>query len=123
MSSETVGRYVRDRETWDATEWAVPLVALVVCGVNLYSAAITGDGSFTVVGGSFLAGALLYFSVYWQPVLYLVVVLYVLTLGTFWVFAGLPLLGLGAVNGVLNLCLVGLCVYHYVQYAETGDEE
>ena len=123
MADETIGRYVRERETWSVVEWAVPLVALVVCAVNLYTGSITGDGAFTVIGASFLAGALLYFSVYWQPVLYLIVVLYVLTLGAFWVFAGLPLFGLGVVNGTLSIGLVALCVYLYVRYAQTGGGE
>ncbi len=122
-SNGTVGRYVRERETWTAAEWAIPVVALVVCTVNLYAGTITGDGAYTVIGVSFLAGAALYLSVYWQPVLYLIVVLYLLTLGAFWLFAGLPLFGLGVVNGALSLGLVVLCVYLYVQYAETGDEE
>ena len=123
MEANAMGRYVRERDRWNALEWIVPIAVLAVGSVNVYAGLVTGGGAFTAIGASFVAVAGLYFSVYWQPVLYLLVAVYVLTLGGVWVLSGVPLFRLGVLTGALSLGLFAVCVRLYVQYARTGHGE
>ena len=123
METNIVDRYVRRPTRWNAFEWAVPALLVAVGVVNLYAWMVAGNGALATVGGGFLVVAALYFTVYWQPVLYLLVAVYVLVLGGVWALSGLRLFRLGVLAGAMSLSLFACCVYLYVQYARTGRGE
>lgn len=104
--TSSVSKGIRaDIHAWTPLHWAGVVLSVGIAAVNLYVGYTAGETALAVVGCSFLVGIGLFFTRFWQPVLYLLGILHIAILGVLWVLSGMEIFGWGLLTGVLSLCL------------------
>ncbi|MCY4730949.1 hypothetical protein KY092_10325 [Natronomonas gomsonensis] len=108
-------------------EWTLPKAALVVlsfvsAAIHLTLATTTGNHIFAVLALGLLAGFVVFFTNFWNPVLYLVGAIYISVMSIVWVLDGAPLLSLGIADKVVQAGLFVLFVYLLFEEVGTTEE-
>jgi len=109
------------RTRTDAFNWLFLLLSIVLAGIHLYLAILTFSDpdeptfQFTVIGFAFLIGPVLYFTPYWQTVLYLLWAGFAVFLGVVWVFGGMDYPTVGVATGVVATVFILLALYLFVR--------
>ncbi|MCU4743079.1 hypothetical protein OB955_14125 [Halobacteria archaeon AArc-m2/3/4] len=109
-------------------EWTVPRILTVVLGtmtsaIHFYVGVTTGESHFIVLGVGLLAGALVFYTRFWNAAFYLVGAIYVSVLLSIWVLAGMPQFLLGVVDAAVQVALVVTFFYLFVTTPESTTEE
>ncbi|MFP8958940.1 hypothetical protein ACLI4Y_19770 [Natrialbaceae archaeon A-CW3] len=100
------GRSVRRSIDWTPGYVLVVTLATLTAAIHGYIGLTTGETQFALLGLGLFAGVVVFFTVFWQPVLYLVGAVYVTTLLVIWVLSGMQFFALGVVDAVVQLALV-----------------
>lgn len=101
--------------------WVVVGLVLVTAGIHASIGVRTGRSEFVIAGVVFAAGLLVFFTRFFDPVLYLVGAAYLALLTVMWVLAGTPFFAVGMVDALVHLALFGLFVYlFFVEEAGEG---
>jgi hypothetical protein len=108
-------------------EWTLPKATLVVlsfvsAAIHLTLATTTGNHIFAVLALGLLAGFVVFFTNFWNPVLYLVGAIYISVMSIVWVLDGAPLLSLGIADKVVQAGLFVLFVYLLFEEVGTTEE-
>lgn len=116
MSGPETERLLRLDEigSWGLRYWLGLFCSAGIVAINLIVWTETGSPQFLAVAGSFLFGIGLFFTRFWNPVLYLVGVGHVIALGVVWALDGGAFLRFGAVNGALGLVLTVVAVSLFI---------
>jgi len=96
--------------SWGPYYWVGVLCSVGIMAINLGVGVHTGQSQFLLIGGSFLLGVVLFFTRFWNPILYIVGILHVGVLGIIWLLAGTPFLLLGLLNGALSIGLASVAL-------------
>ncbi|WP_418280243.1 hypothetical protein [Halorubrum sp. DTA98] len=99
-----------DIPTWGWRYRIGVLLSVGIAAINLYVGYVAAGPPMFAVGCSFLVGVGLFFTRFWNPVLYLLGVLHIGVLGVIWILSGLQFLAIGLVNGVLSLGLAAIAL-------------
>lgn len=116
MTTADTGSMLRldDVGTWGPRYWIGLVCSIGIATVHLYVWSITGMPQFLAIGGSFAFGVCLFFTRFWEPVLYLVGIVHLIALAVVWVLGGTEYRLLGIANGVFSLVLFGIAVSLFV---------
>lgn len=103
----------------DILNWVFLCLAVVLAGLHLYlglfAAFVPEDRSiqFVLIGVALLFGPVIYFTSYWQPVLYLLGVGFAMYLGVLWIFGGMEFYLFGIIAGITatNFIFLGLYLF------------
>jgi len=101
-------------------EWTPACVLLVVLRTlfkrvtRVHRSPIVG-GPLPVAGSGAIRGVVVFFTVFWRPILHLVGVIYITVLLIVWLLDGMRLFLLGFVDGVVQLCLIATLFYHFLK--------
>lgn len=115
------------RNDLDGLDWVFLGLTLVLAGIHLYlgvvAPAVTGARAvqFALVAAAFLAGALVYATAYWRPILYLPGIGFALYLGWLWVFGGREYFLFGVVTGLVATAFVLLAFYLFFDEASSPE--
>ena len=101
-------------------EWTPACVLLVVLGtltsaLHVYIGLRLSEVHFLLLGAGLFAGVVVFFTVFWRPILHLVGVIYITVLLIVWLLDGMRLFLLGFVDGVVQLCLIATLFYHFLK--------
>lgn len=105
----------------DAFEWAFLFLTLLLAGIHLYlglfaaSVPAVRATQFVLIGVGLLVGPALFFTPYWQPLLYLLGAMFVLYLGVLWVLGGAEYFEIGVLTGVAATIFVVLALFLFVR--------
>lgn len=105
----------------DVYNWAFIVLAIVLAGLHLYlglfapSVADVRASQFVVIGFAFLFGPLIYFTPYWQPILYLLGAGFAAYLGILWVLGGLEYFLFGITTGITATVFFLLGLYLFLR--------
>lgn len=86
------------------------LSSVGIAAINLYVGYVASQTPMLAVGCSFLVGVGLFFTRFWNPVVYLLGVVHVTALGVIWVLSGYQFLAIGLVNGALSVALAAIAI-------------
>lgn len=114
----------------DAFNWAFLSLAIVLASLHLYlglfAAPVPSDRAtqFVIIGLFFLVGPVVYFTPYWQPLLYLLGAGFAVYLGGLWILSGMEYLLFGLVTGITatSFVLLGLYLFFREEFLSTGTE-
>ncbi|TYL36537.1 hypothetical protein CV102_22210 [Natronococcus pandeyae] len=107
----TPTRPVRRPIEWTPARVLVVVLGVITSGLHVYAGFVTGQTEFLLMGAGLFAGVIVFFTVFWNPVLYLIGVIYVTTLVTVWILNGTRLSALGVVDGIVQLGLIVTFLY------------
>lgn len=105
------------RTETDVFNWVFLLLTLVLAGIHLYLGLLAPFVpaeraiQFVLIALALLVGPVLYFTPYWQPVLYLLGIGFAAYLGAIWLLGGMEYLPLGVVTGVTATSFILLGLY------------
>lgn len=105
------------RTETDVFNWVFLLLTLVLAGIHLYLGLLAPFVpaeraiQFVLIALALLVGPVLYFTPYWQPVLYLLGIGFAAYLGAIWFLGGMEYLPLGVVTGVTATSFILLGLY------------
>lgn len=102
---------VFERRTLAPRHGLLVVLAVTTGMIHVYLGITTETIQFTVLGGIFLAGLVVFFTRWFKPVLYLVGALYVLVLVGVWILTGMPLSPLSIADKIVQLVLFVLFGY------------
>ncbi|MFP9193102.1 hypothetical protein [Natronosalvus vescus] len=105
---------IRRSIDWTPGHLLVIVLATLTAAIHGYIGLTTGETQFVLLGLALFAGVVVFFTVFWQPILYLVGAVYVTTLLVVWVLSGMQFFALGVVDAVVQLALVGTFLYLFV---------
>lgn len=74
-----------------------------------------GGGLLPVLAAGLFSGVFVFFTVYWDPTLYLVDVVYVTTLLVVWFFDGMQLFAFGVADATVQVALVATFLYLFAR--------
>lgn len=111
MASSGPDGILADVRSWTWLHWTGVVLSIGLAAVNIFVGYAFNQFPLIVVGCSFLAGVGLFFTRFWQPILYLLGVLHVMILGVLWLLSGMPFFEWGVVTGVLSVGLAGIALY------------
>lgn len=105
------------RTETDVFNWVFLFLTLALAGIHLYLGLLAPFVpaeraiQFVVIALALLVGPVLYFTPYWQPVLYLLGIGFAAYLGAIWLLGGMEYLPLGVVTGVTATSFILLGLY------------
>lgn len=105
---------------WTLTRTLVVMLGVLTSGIHAYVGVTTGDLQFILMGGGLLAGVIVFFTVFWRPVLYLIGIIYVTVLIVVWILNGMQFFAIGFADTIVQLALISL--FFYLFAAEFGSE-
>lgn len=120
---------VQFRTDFDALDAAFLLLALVLAGIHLYLGLLAGSvpenraSQFVLVALVLLLGPLVYVTSLWQPVLYLLGAVAVVSLGVLWLLAGMEFAAVGVFTGVVAATFALLAVYLFLRETYVSGEQ
>ena len=116
MSGRTsdTSRSIQRSIEWTPAHVLVVALGTITSAIHVYVGLATGQIHFLLLGIGLFAGVILFFTVFWAPVLYLIGVIYVTTLLTIWLLAGMPLYALGVLDGIVQLGLIVTFAYLFL---------
>lgn len=91
--------------------WLLAGLVVLTSAIHVYIGLLTEQTQFVVLGLAFVAGLLVFFTRYFQPVLYLIGAGYVVFLTVVWVLAGMPFVTVALLDKAVQIILFGLFVY------------
>jgi len=110
---------VADVSSWSRIHWVAVLLFVGNGVINIYLGYVEGQTPLLVIGGSFLLGVALFASRFWDPVLYLFVVLHVGVLAVVWILDRMPFFAFGVVTGCFSVGLAAISMYLLVEEEST----
>lgn len=105
----------------DVFNWVFLCLAIVLAGIHLYlglfATFVAGDRvtQFVIIGLALLFGPVVYFTPYWQPLLYLLGVGFATYLGGLWVLGGMEYFQFGILAGITATIFILLGFYLFVR--------
>ncbi|WP_123623546.1 hypothetical protein [Halorubrum sp. CSM-61] len=108
--------------SWGPFHWLGLLCSVAIAGINLYVWTLTAMPQFLAIAGSFVFGIALFFTRFWNSILYLVGTVHVVALGVVWVLDGRGFLVLGVANGVFSVGLLLTALSLFFAELRAGDD-
>lgn len=102
-------------EMENSLDWLAVALGVVLAGIHIYLGITNNEPPFLVVGAGFLLGVALFLTQYWQPILYILGVVYALILGFIWILNGMQYRTIGIITGVISTTFLVLISYLFVR--------
>lgn len=115
MSERSRSSGVLRLEMESSLDWVAVALGVVLAGIHIYLGVTNDESPFVVVGVGFLLGVAFFLTKYWQPILYVLGVVYALVLGFIWILNGLEYRTVGIVTGAISTTFVVLISYLFVR--------
>lgn len=117
MSTLTT-RVLADRSTWTAIHWLGLVVAIALAAVHIAVGLRVGESPLIVIGISFVVAAGVFCTRWWRPVMYLLGVIHVISLGVIWVLSGFRYFEWGVLTALLGVALIVVALTLYVRESQ-----